>query len=490
MSDHTAPPRKGHETATAGTRGGWTRRDVLRAGAGAATASLLLPACSPSAGAARPNVVLIVADDLGLECLGAYGGRTFSTPNVDLLASQGMRFTSAFATPACAPSRAQILTGRYPFRTGWIDNAGPLSPRLLRPTEPTFARTLRDAGYATAMAGKWQLGSLAEHPNMPQDSGFTESCLWSLERVGNQLRPTPDNSRYFAPRLWQNGVKLDHERDPKAYAPDIELAFLTDFVERHAKQPFLAYHAMNLPHAPYHIPPGRKMPPMPSDEKEAMAVAWGVMISYMDEIVGRWMRFLVEQGLERDTLILFTSDNGGNENFVVDLDGREIQGGKFTLGESGSNVPFVARQPGAIAAGAVCEELVDFTDVLTTFADLGRAPLPPNVVLDGHSFAAPLRGTGKSTREWVYVQLGFDAFIRNHRWRLASDGHLFRVEGTYSDTPIDPRTDPAAKAAYDELRAALLALLGNDAKRMHLSDALLRGEGLSPVPAPDAGRRS
>ena len=229
---------------------------------------------------------------------------------------------------------------------------------------------------------------------------------------------------------------------------------------------------------------------MPSDEKQAMAVAYGVMISYMDELVGRWMRFLVEQGLERDTVILFTSDNGGNENFVVELDGREIQGGKFTLGESGSNVPFVARQPGAIAAGSVCEELVDFTDVLTTFADLGRAPLPPNVVLDGHSFAAPLRGTGKSTREWVYVQLGFDAFIRNHHWRLASDGHLFRVEGTYSDTPIDPRTDPAAKAAYDELRATLLALLGNDAKRLHLSEALLRGEGLSPVPAPDAGRRS
>ena len=88
-----------------------------------------------------------------------------------------MRFTSAFATPACAPSRAQILTGRYPFRTGWIDNAGPLSPRLLRPTEPTFARTLRDAGYATVMAGKWQLGSLAEYSNMPQDSGFTKSYL-------------------------------------------------------------------------------------------------------------------------------------------------------------------------------------------------------------------------------------------------------------------------------------------------------------------------
>jgi arylsulfatase A len=471
-------------------RPGWKRRDVLRASAGIATASLLLPACSARGGAARPNVLLIVADDLGLECLGAYGGQTFSTPNVDLLASDGMRFTSAFATPACAPSRAQILTGRYPFRTGWIDNAGPLSPRSLGPAEPTFARTLRDAGYATAIAGKWQLGALAERPNMPQESGFTESCCWSLERVGNQLRPTPDNSRYYAPRLWRNGVKLDHERDPSAYAPEIELAFLTDFVQRHAKQPFLAYHAMSLPHAPYHIPPGRKAPPMPSDQKQAMAIAWGMMISYMDELVGRYVRFLVEQGLERDTLVLFTSDNGGNENFVVELDGREIQGGKFTLGESGSNVPFVARQPGTITAGSVCADLVDFTDVLTTLADLGRAPLPQGVVLDGHSFAAPLLGKGTSTREWVYVQLGVNAFIRNHEWRLASDGHLFRVDGTYSDTPIDPRSDAVAKAAYDALRSSLLTLLGKDAKRLHLSPALLRGEGLSPVPAPDADRRS
>ena len=463
---------------------------MLRAGAGAATASLLLPACTRRAGARRPNVLLVVADDLGLEYLGAYGGKTFSTPNVDLLASEGMRFTSAFATPACAPSRAQLLTGRYPFRTGWITNAGPLSPSSLAPTEPTFARTLRDAGYATAMAGKWQLGSLAERPTMPQESGFMESCCWSLERVGTRLRPTPDNSRYFAPRLWRNGVRLAHENDPAAYAPEIEFAFLTDFVQRHPKQPFLAYHAMNLPHAPYHIPPGRKAPPMPDDEGQATAIAWGLMISYMDELVGRWVRFLVEQDIERDTLVVFTSDNGGNENFVVELDGREIQGGKFTLGESGSNVPFVARQPGTIAAGVVCEDLVDFTDVLTTFADLGRAPLPQGVVLDGHSFAAPLHGTGKTTREWVYVQLGFNAFIRDRHWRLATDGHLFRVAGTYSDEPVDPRTDAAAKAAYDELRAALLALVGSDAKRVRLAPELLRGEGLPPAPAPAAGRRS
>jgi arylsulfatase A len=486
-----ARERAGDASASATTgptpRAGWTRRDVLRAGA--ATASLLLPACTTGSGG-RPNILLIVADDLGLECLGAYGGTTFSTPNVDVLATDGMRFTSAFATPACATSRAEILTGRYPFRTGWIDNAGPLSPPSLLASEPTFARTLRDAGYATAIAGKWQLGSIAERPSMPQESGFDESCCWSLERVGKQLRPTPDNSRYFAPRLWRNGVKLDHERDPSAYAPDIELAFLCDFVARHPKQPFLAYHALNLPHAPYHVPPGRKLPPMPDDEKQRMAIGYGLMISYMDELVGRYARVLTEQGIARDTLVLFTSDNGGNENFVVKLEGREIQGGKFTLGESGTNVPFVARQVGAITAGSVCEELVDFTDVLTTFADLGRAPLPQGVVLDGHSFAAPLHGTGKTTRAWVYCQLGFNAFIRNRHWRLATDGHLFRVAGTYADEPVDPRTDPAAQAAYDELRAALLELVGKDAKRVHLSDALLRGEGLAPVPAPDADRRS
>src|SRR6185369_901051 len=129
-----------------------------------------------------------------------------------------MRFTNAFATPACATSRAEILTGRYPFRTGWIDNAGPLSPSALLPSEPTFARTLASAGYATAMAGKWQLGSLVEHPTMPQESGFEASCCWSLERVDGILRPTLDNSRYFAPRLWQNGRKL--AVDATSYGPE------------------------------------------------------------------------------------------------------------------------------------------------------------------------------------------------------------------------------------------------------------------------------
>jgi len=467
----------------------WTRRSVLRMGAG----SLLLSACG---GASRgcgstpgpPNVLLIVADDLGLECLGAYGGTTFSTPNVDRLATGGLRFTNAFATPACAPSRAELLTGRYPFRTGWIDNAGPLSPPSLAPSEPTFARTLQAAGYATAMAGKWQLGSLAERPDMPKESGFTESCLWSLERVGGMLRPTPDNSRYFAPRLWQNGRKL--AVDATSYAPEIEFSFLTEFMARNRSRPFLAYHAMNLPHAPYHVPPGRQAPDAGADPKQQMAALYALMIAYMDELVGRYVDRLAKLGLDSRTLVIFTADNGGNENFVVALAGRQIQGGKFTLGESGSNVAFIARQPGTIAAGAVSDDLVDFTDLLPTFADLGRAPLPQGVRLDGHSFRAPLLAKGGSQRAWVYVQLGYHAFIRNREWRLATDGHLFRVTGTYSDRPVDPRTDAAAKGAYDELRTALLTLLGSDVDRLKLSPALLRGEGLAPVPAPDAGRRS
>lgn len=463
---------------------------MLRAGAGAA-GTLLLSGCATPRGdddAARPNVLLIVADDLGLECLGTYGGTTFATPHVDRLAREGTRFTSAFATPACAPSRAELLTGRYPFRTGWIDNAGPLSPPSLSPTEPTFARVLRDAGYATAMAGKWQLGSLRERPAMPQESGFDESCLWSLERVGERLRMTPDNSRYAAPRLWRNGVLLDHERDPRAYAPEIELAFLRAFVEKNRARPFLAYHALNLPHAPYHVPPGHSPLDVPPEQRTAAAYA--AMVGYMDEIVGRHATMLDELGLAQRTLVLFTSDNGGNENFVVGLAGREIRGGKFTLGESGSNVPFVARRPGAVPAGAVRDDLVDFTDVLTTFAALGRAPLPRDVVLDGHSFAGPLHGTGRSSRTWVFVQLGREAFIRDRSWRLSTAGHLFRVTGTYADEPVDPRTEPAAHAAYDALRRSLLELLGDDAKRLRLAPALLRGEPLPPAPAPDADRRS
>jgi len=459
---------------------------VLRAGAGAA-GSLLLPACTRPGGDARPSIVLLLADDLGLECLGAYGGTTFATPHVDALAQAGMRFTNVFATPACAPSRAEILTGRYPFRNGWMDNAGPLSPRSLAASEPTFARTLQAGGYATAIAGKWQLGSLAERPSTPQDSGFSESCCWSLELVGGKLESTPDNSRYWAPRLWQNGRLL--ETTAETYGPDVEFEFLSAFMERNAGKPFLAYHAMNLPHAPYHVPPGYAAPDAGAPQEAQIAASYAAMIGYMDELVGRWVARLGELGIAERTLVVFTSDNGGNENFVVSLGEREIQGGKFTLGESGSNVAFVARRPGVVPAGAVCDELVDFTDVLPTFAALGRSATP-DVRLDGYDFAPVLDGKGASARPWVYCQLGRNAFIRDRAWRLATDGHLFHVLGTYADEPADPRSDEKARAAYDGLRAALLALLGDDAKRLKLAPALLRGEPLPPVPAPDAGRRS
>ena len=478
--------------ATTDRAPGFTRRSVLRMGAGAA-GSLLLPiglgagsGCSP---ARAPNILLILADDLGLECLGAYGGTTFTTPHLDQLAHGGMRFSNVFATPACAPSRAEILTGRYPFRTGWIDNAGPLSPPRLSTSEPTFARTLKSAGYATAMAGKWQLGSLVEYPLMPQESGFDESCLWSLQRVDGILRPTPDNSRYFEPRFWKNGRLL--AVDATSYGPEIEFSFLTDFIARNQDRPFLAYHAMNLPHAPYHVPPGRQPPPAGTGtSREQLAAVYAMMIAYTDELVGRYVAYLTQLGLDARTLVIFSSDNGGNEHFVVDLDGREIQGGKFTLGESGSNVPFLAWQPGHVAAGAVCDDLVDFTDVLPTFAALGRATLPDGVRLDGKSFRGPLLAEGPSERTWIYTQLGYQGFIRNRHWRLATDGHLFRVKGTYSDEPADPRASTEARAAYDELRSALLDLVGDETKRVKLAPELRRGEGIAPAPAPDADRRS
>ncbi len=469
-----------------------TRRAVLRLGAGAA-GGLLLSSCAGGArgcGASdpRPNVLLLVADDLGPECLGAYGGRSFATPHLDALAREGMRLTSAFATPACAPSRAELLTGRYPFRTGWIDNAGPLSPPFLSPEEPTFARTLADAGYATAIAGKWQLGSLTEHPRMPQDSGFEESCCWSLERVGNRLAMTPGNARYFRPRLWQNGALL--EVDERSYGPEIEFAFLTDFMTRNVERPFLAYHAMNLPHAPYHVPPGWESRVAPQADPQARAAAlYGVMIEYMDDLVGRYVRLLEELGIERRTLIVFTSDNGGNENFVVRTVAGEVRGGKFQLDDRGANVAFLLRQPGVVPAGTVRDDLLDFTDVLVTLADLGRAPLPTGVRLDGTTFRPVLTGEGPSARRWVYVQLGRQAFIRDARFRLATSGRLYRVTGSGAEEPADPRAGGEARRAWDSLRAALLELLGDERNRVWLAPALVRGEPPGAAPAKGRGTR-
>ena len=205
--------------------------------------------------ARQPNILLIMADDLGAEALPCYGNTAFTTPNLDKLAQEGARFDNAYASPVCTPTRAMILTGLYPNRTGILERMD--SPAIREsPTNrlpahfKTFGNLFQSAGYATAIAGKWHLGDFKTYPDLPKAHGFDEYCLWVQTLNGKR------HSRYFAPHNFENGEFRKHEK--AVYGPDYYSDFLVDFLKRNKDKPFLAYFPMNLIHGPMHEPPGLK----------------------------------------------------------------------------------------------------------------------------------------------------------------------------------------------------------------------------------------
>jgi arylsulfatase A len=249
--------------------------------------ALMLSLASWNANAAkRPNILLIMADDLGAENLACYGNTVYSTPNLDRLAAEGARFANAYATPVCTPTRAMILTGLHPNRSGFLERLdSPLDPERnnrLPVHLKTFGHVFQAAGYATAIAGKWHLGDFEKHPDQPTTHGFDEHCLWVQYWDGGR------RSRYFGPHNWENGKYKVH--DNEVFGPDYYCDFLIDFMERNHKQerPFLAYFPMNLIHGPLITPPGDQMSaeagyPADLGKKERIN---GRMVQYLDKIIG------------------------------------------------------------------------------------------------------------------------------------------------------------------------------------------------------------
>jgi arylsulfatase A len=387
----------------------------------------------------RPNILFIVADDLGPECLGSYGGTSYETPHLDELARGGIRFTNCFSTPKCSPSRATLLTGRYTFRTTaeW---------GRLPPSEKTFGNLLEESGYATAMAGKWQMALLRDDPHHLHNTGFTESCAWAWH----------EGPRYWKPWIYVNGV-LRKDFDEQ-YGPDIYCDSLIRFIQEHSREPFLAYYPMALPHFPE-----AGEPVGPNGRRETYAE----MVSILDARVGRLLSEIERLGLRRKTLILFTGDNGSPQRVRSKLGTVSIKGGKGDLTDAGTRVPLIANWPGTIPAGVVSPDLVDFSDFLPTLVELAGASLPPGVDIDGKSFAARLRGQESAPREWVYTEFGppgspqdWHGWVRDSRWKLYDDGELFDMDRDPSETtPLAAEEDDeAAATARARLRAVHDAL--------------------------------
>ncbi len=409
--------------------------------------------------AAPPNIVLIMADDLGYECLGANGSTHYQTPNLDKMAQDGMRFTHAYSQPLCTPTRNQIMTGKYNFRNYTAFG-------YLNPKEKTFAHALKDAGYRTAIAGKWQLGF---DSSLPKHFGFDEYCLWQLSKQRK------DGERYANPLIEQNGTFLD--RDPDAYGPDLVSRFALDFVSRSKDAPFLLYYPMIAPHNPF-------VPTPESDEWAGDRHAqddkhFAEMITHMDKNVGELIDHIKALGLAENTLFFFTGDNGTNRSIASPFQGRTLQGAKGSLSDAGTHVPLIAWCPGTIAPGKVYDGLIGFEDFFPTLleaAGINNYPEP----LDGRSFLPLLKGQPYEPKPWLYSHYDprwGDNNARRGRTARTTEYKLY-ADGPFFHIPTDPdEAKPLDHAALSPQAASVRAMLQQVIDDMEKQGSVMSADG-------------
>lgn len=420
-----------------------------------------LPACDPPSGApaagepgvssARPpNVILLLADDIGVETVGAYGSE-YATPRIDSIANNGTRFDFAHATPLCTPSRVRVLTGRYSFEN-YVDFG------ILDPAETTLAHRLRDAGYRTLAAGKWQLAGVdydgVPPGTLPADAGFDEHVVWYLERRSR-------GSRYWQPRLVHDGVPREHAETE--FGPTLVNERVLDFIEANRERPFFIYYSMLLAHSPWVTTP---VSPGAETDKEKFAG----MMAYMDVMVGNVLDTLERFGLAENTLVVFVGDNGTHHDITSRRNGVAVQGGKRTTRLSGTHVPLLVQWPGAAARRAASDSLVDIMDVSATILDAAGVPRPDT--FDGVSLLPELRGEAASPREWVFMH--YDAyrdpeasdteparFAFDRAFKLYGDGRFYDLGADPDERdplPVDELAsaqNPQAAAAHARLASVL-----------------------------------
>ncbi|MBI5833931.1 MAG: sulfatase-like hydrolase/transferase [Armatimonadetes bacterium] len=409
------------------------RRHFLgAAGLGLAAAACRSPLRAADAPAGRrPNIILILSDDVGIAELSCYGGE-HPTPRLDALAGAGIRFEQCYSTPLCGPSRCQLLTGRYPFRTGLNTNqsATAVSPQR----EVMIPTVMRKAGYVTGSVGKWGQICLG-----PKEWGFDEWFVFQ------------GSGRYWASQNISYNVSGQSKTlGQKEYLPDLMHDFAVDFTTRHRDKPFMLYYPMSHIHGPIMPTPDSKPG---ADAKQLYADN----ISYMDKLVGKLVDHLDRLGLRENTLILFVGDNGTARFGEATIGGKSLSGKKGSMLEGGARVPLLANWPGTTPTGRVNRDLIDFSDFFATCASLGRADLPAGVTLDSQSFAEQLRGEAGKPREWVYVELGGKSYVRDNRYKLTNGGALFDLsKAPFEEIAVpDDTKDTLALASRAKLQAVL-----------------------------------
>ena len=424
-------------------------------------AGLLLGAF-PAQANDQPNIILIMADDMGYEALSSNGSESCKSPNLDKLAAKGVRFTNCFSNPICTPSRIKLMTGQYNVRNyvkfGWLDRE-----------QTTFAHQLKAAGYATAIAGKWQLG---RDKDTPQHFGFEQSCLWQHTRSGRSNEDGKNIDRRFVnPQLEFNGVEKDFTNGE--YGPQVCTDFICDFIDKNKKKPFLVYYPMILTHCPFDPTPDstdwdpkRLGSTTYKGDRNDPQRHFRDMVAYADKAVGQIVSQLGKSGVRDNTLIIFTGDNGTDTPIVTPWNGKKVVGGKGTMSDTGTRVPLIVNWPAGIRkAGRVVDDLVEFTDVFPTICEVTTAKLPKNHPGDGASIVPVLRNqAGARKKDWVYIWYRKQVMVRNKQYSFVakqdgSNAALTRYEGSFNGTKLKDsaltKTERALKKQFEATIARL-----------------------------------
>jgi len=427
-----------------------------------------------AAPAAKPNILFIMADDLGPEWLSCYGGEDIQTPHLDALAKGGVRFThSCYSMPKCTPTRVTLLTGQYPFRHGWVNHwdvrrwlAGcHFDPKH----NTTFARIMKTAGYTTAVAGKWQINDFRLQPDILEQHGFDDWCMWTGFEGGNP----PSGKRYWDPYIH---TRAGSKTYAGKFGADVFADFFIDFMKNNAAKPMMLYFPLCLPHGP--------LTPTPLERDAKGKECHKAMVRYIDHTVGRLVKAIDDTGIRDRTIVMFTTDNGSGGGIVGKMKGRTIKGGKGKMTETGACEPFIVNCPGRVPAGVETDALIDFSDLLPTFAELGGAAIPKDAVLDGKSFAKLILGQAKdSERDWILAMGGGvarltqkgvvpvaeynDRVVRDKRFKLwvenGKSTKLFDLQNDPDETKnLLDSADPEAVAARKKLEAVITSLPKKD----------------------------
>ena len=346
--------------------------------------------------AIKPNILFIMIDDLGKEWISSYGSEDIKTPNIDALAKGGLTFNNAYSMPSCTSSRTMLLTGKYPWRNGYVSHWD--VPRWgvayfdwKKKENTTFARLMKDLGYATCAAGKWQINDFRIEPQAMKKHGFDDWAMWTGAETGNKA----SDRRYYDPYI---NTPEGSKTYTKKFGPDVYTDHIIQFMTKHKEDPMCIYYPMALVH--------RKWVASPDEPKAKSRLERHIsMVRYADKMVGKLMKSLDDLKIRDRTIVIFTTDNGTTGphlGFSAMRNGKMVVGAKGAQSEPGVCAPFIVNCPGMVPEGVETDALTDFSDMLPTFVELGGGETPQDLIIDGTSIAPLILGKKQDAeRQWI-----------------------------------------------------------------------------------------